>query len=90
MPPRGILNPNMEPGESEYSHGKGQLASPSQRGQYSDPNDPEGPWELSVYDRGKAVMRTNPADPAAVAGPDYTSPPGSPSNYKYESEWVRE
>jgi hypothetical protein len=79
-----------EPGESEFSHGKGLLASPRQRSQYSDPIDPEGPWQLSVYERGKAVMRTNPADPTAVADPDYTSPPGSPSNYDPTSQWVRE
>lgn len=90
MPPRGILNPNIEPGESEYSHGKGLLASPTQRGQYSNPIDPEGPWEPDVYVRGKAAMRTNSADPSATADPDYIAPAGSPGNYKYESEWVRE
>jgi|GEM_PF-3817130 len=86
----GILNPNIEPGESEYSHGKGILASPAQRAQYSDPNDPEGPWEPDVYTQGKAAMRTNPADPAAVADPTYTTAPGEPANYNHGSTWVRE
>jgi hypothetical protein len=79
-----------EPGETELSHGKGMLASPRQRAQYTDPIDPEGPWQLSVYERGKAVMRTNPADPAAVADPDYTAKPGSPANYDGGDNWVRE
>lgn len=78
-----------EPGESEFSHGKGLLASPRQRSQYSDPIDPEGPWELSVYERGKAAMRTNSADPGAVADPDYTAEAGSPANYDGQP-WVRE
>ncbi len=79
----------VEPGESEYSHGKGLRASAAQRGQYSDPIDPKGPWELSVYDQGKAVQRTNPADPAAVADPTFEAAPGTPANYN-GIEWVRE
>lgn len=81
------LNPNIEPGETEYSHGKGLMASAGQRAQYSDPIDPAGPWEPSVYEQGKAIQRTNPADPTAVA--DYGAAPGTASNYT-EQEWVRE
>lgn len=83
----GILNPNLEPGESEYSHGKGLRPSATQTGVYHDPIDPEGPWEPSVYDQGKAIQRTNPADPGAVADP--AAAPGTPSNWT-EQEWVRE
>lgn len=83
----GILNPNQEPGESEYSHGKGLMASDAQRAQYHDPIDPEGPWEPSVYEQGKAIQRTNPADPDAIA--DYGAAPGTASNWT-EQEWVRE
>lgn len=75
------LNPNSPVGESEFSHGYGLQASPRQRGQYSDPIDPEGPWELSVYERDKAIQRTNPADPGALADVDGISDTGTPSNW---------
>lgn len=80
------LNHNAPVGESEFSHGSGILASNKQRGQYVDPIDPEGPWELSVYDRGKAIQRTNPADASAVA--DVEALPGTPGNYYGNQPWV--
>ncbi len=79
----------VEPGESEFSHGKGLRASDAQRGQYVDPIDPEGPWEASVYERGKAIQRTNPADPTAIADETFTAPGGTAANYNGEP-WVRE
>lgn len=82
------INRIHEPGESEFVHGKGLLASPAQRGQYIDPIDPEGPWELNVYDQAKAIQRTNPADSNAVA--DYAAKPGTPANYYGNQEWTRE
>jgi hypothetical protein len=78
-----------EPGESEFSHGKGLRASDRQRSQYVDPIDPEGPWAPSVYEQGKSIQRTNPADPSAVADPSFAASPGTPSNYNGD-QWVRE
>lgn len=79
----------VEPGETEFSHGKGLRASATQRGQHSDPIDPKGPWELSVYDQGKAIQRTNPADPTSVADPTMAAASGTNANYN-GIEWVRE
>lgn len=84
-----------DPGETEFIHGKGLRASPRQNTQRSIPLDeawpydrePEGPWGLSVYDQGKAVQRTDPADPGAVA--DMTAKPFTANN-RTGTQWVRE
>lgn len=84
-----------EPGESEFSHGKGLMASARQRSQMSDPlnliktgmNDPEGPWQPSVYEQDKAVQRTDPANPTSTA--DYAAPPFSNDNIT-GNQWERE
>jgi hypothetical protein len=82
----GVMSPFMEPGESEFSHGKGLMASAAQRGQYTDPIDPLGPWEPSVYEQGKAIQRTDPAYNSNAA---YDAAPGTVDNTT-ETNWVRE
>jgi hypothetical protein len=84
-----------DPGETEFGHGKGLRSSPTQNANRSEamqpawPFDraPEGPWGLSVYDQGKAVQRTDPAEPNAVA--DMTAKPYTPGN-RTGTQWVRE
>lgn len=99
MPPR-VRSVNVEPGESEFSHGRGLRATRAQReqpipnveignlgttrdaGQGEEP----GPWPLSVYDQGKVVQRTDPAEPAAEAA--YDAEPNTIHN-KTQTRWVR-
>lgn len=84
-----------DPGETEYHHGKGLRASGAQNTQRSNAlepawpydKEPEGPWGLSPYDQGKAVQRTDPADPGAVA--DMAAPAFSANN-RTGTQWVRE
>jgi len=59
---RPVRRPGFTPGESEFSWGKGRMAPP-------DLADP------SLWDQMRAVYRTDPADPAAVAN--------------YDGEWSR-
>lgn len=84
-----------DPGETEFSHGRGLRASPTQNTQRSDAlepawpydKEPEGPWGLSPYDQGKAVQRTDSADPGAVA--DMTAEAFTVNNTT-GTKWVRE
>lgn len=84
-----------DPGETEFSHGRGLKASPRQNIQTSPAmvpawpydKEPDGPWGLSVYDQGKAVQRTDPADPNAE--PDMTAKPFTANN-RTGTQWVRE
>ncbi len=76
---------NTEPGESEYSHGRG-LQPPERSGATLHGAAPED-WFVDVYDEAKAVQRTDPADPTARA--DYRAKPRTASN-KTETQWVRE
>ncbi len=84
-----------DPGETEFGHGRGLRASPTQNAQRSDAmepawpfdKEPEGPWALSPYDQGKAVQRTDSADPGAVA--DMTAAPFTVNNIT-GTQWVRE
>lgn len=63
-----------DPGETEFSHGRGLTASARQRLTRNEAMnlayptaDPDGPFDYTPYERGKAVQRTDPADPGAVA-----------------------
>lgn len=89
------LNLPAEPGESEFSHGAGLMASARQRSQTSASldlvkigmNDPEGPWQPSVYEQDKAVQRTDSANATSTA--DYKAPPFSNDNVT-GTQWERE
>lgn len=52
--PSGVATPNVEPGASEFSHGRGLMAPLTQGHE---------PTQIEIM---KAIMRTNPADPGAV------------------------
>lgn len=89
------LNPPDEPGESEFSHGKGMMASEAQRGQAIPhvekvwPMDkaPDGPWFPRPFEQMKAVQRTDPAEANAVAS--YEAKPNTADNAT-QTQWVRE
>jgi len=83
----GVMSPFQEPGESEFSHGKGLMASGPQRGQYVDPIDADGPWQPSVYEQAKAIQRTDSAYAGSTA--KYDAAPGTIDNTT-ETNWVRE
>jgi len=54
----GILNPDREPGETEFSHGKGLMP------------DPRKGYVPDNLDEHHAVLRTDSADPTSVANYD--------------------
>lgn len=83
----GVMSPFQEPGESEFSHGKGLMASGAQRGQYTDPNDALGPWEPSVYDNAAAIRRTDSAYASSTAKFDAAS---ETIDNTTTQNWVRE
>ena len=83
-----------DPGETEYSHGRGMGASARQRAQRVrnlatayPTGDADGPFEMTVYEHGKAVQRTDPADPKAVA--DLFAEPNTVNN-RTQTKWTRE
>lgn len=80
------LKPNREPGESEFSHGRG-LQPPAREGALRLANTGVEEWTPTVYEEGKAIQRTDSADPEATA--DYTAAPNTPAN-QTEHQWVRE
>lgn len=89
-----LPDPDGEPGESEFCHGKGLRPSARQRGQRNanfelayPTADIEGPWEPDVYERGKAVQRSDPALAGSVA--DLAAPAFSDNNTT-GTQWVRE
>jgi len=53
-----ILNPDREPGDTEFSHGKGLMP------------DPAKGYEPDNLDEHHAVLRTDSADPTSVANYD--------------------
>lgn len=66
---------NVEPGESEFSWGKG-LQAPESRG-----------YEPTNFDQMKALQRSDSADESAVIDP--TAAPNTSGNTT-ETQWVRE
>lgn len=80
-----MTRPASEPGESEFSHGRG-LQPPERTGATRHNASPEE-WGPTVYEQGKAIQRTDPADPDAVADP--TAKPGTPGNQTGQ-QWIRE
>lgn len=86
--------PGQEPGETEFSHGRGLRPSRNQRAQRSPAldeaypkADPDGPWQADPYEAMKAVQRTDPADPGATAA--YDAPADSIHN-STQTQWTRE
>lgn len=84
-----------DPGETEFGHGRGLMASARQRAQ-SSPNfevawpydkAPDGPWAEKPQDINRAIRRTDPTEANAVA--DYAAAPGTPNN-QTQTQWVRE
>jgi hypothetical protein len=53
-----ILNPEREPGDTEFSHGKGLMP------------DPRKGYEPDNLDEHHAILRTDSADPTSVANYD--------------------
>lgn len=80
-----MTTPAREPGESEFSHGRG-LQPPERTGALTH-NAGQEEWGPTVYEQGRAIMRTDPADPDVEV--DYTAKPGTPSNQTGQ-QWVRE
>lgn len=84
-----------DPGETEFGHGRGLMASNRQRGQ-TNPNvelawpydkEPLGPWAEKPHQIAAAVRRTDSADPNSVA--DYAAAPNTPNNTT-QTQWVKE
>lgn len=84
-----------DPGETEFTHGRGLMPSNRQREQ-SSPNfelawpydkAPDGPFGERPHDIARAARRTDPTDPNAVA--DYGAAPNTANNTT-QTQWVRE
>lgn len=84
-----------DPGETEFTHGRGLMASNTQRSRTSPnfevawPYDkaPGGPFAEKPHDINRAIRRTDPCDPNAVA--DYGAAPNTANN-QTQTQWVRE
>lgn len=80
-----MTTPASEPGETEFSHGRGLM--PPERTGATRHGAGQEEWGPTVYEQMKAVQRTDSSDPNAVA--DFDAAPGTRNNQTGQN-WRRE